>query len=1016
MDSQHKRSILVVDDVQLNREILKDVFADHYEVVDAPDGRVALEILREKDIAAVLLDIVMPEMDGYEVLKVIRGDPALSEIPVIVLTAIDDEENQIKALELGATDVVSKPFNPRMVRVRVRNVIDKRSSQQLKTKNKILQIQLDQQKHTIQMAERDSLTGLYTRDAFCRKASQMINNKPTGFYSITCMDVDGFKVINDQYGMSVGDQVLQYVAGLIDSFILQVGGIASRMFTDNFCVLYPSARVTDMDYIPEYLNLTFLRDGYHFMLQGSAGCYRVNDLSLPVSAMLDRALLAKSTIKGRYDIHLAHYDASMRDSVIEEQWVIRQMERALMEGQFEPWFQPQHNHITGAMVGVEVLARWRHPQKGLISPGLFIPIFERNGFIYAMDQAIWRQTCVQLRRWLDAGIQPPAVSVNVSRYDIFRADFFEIITGYVHEYNIPLELFRLEITESAFARSTEQIIVIVQRLRDFGFTVEIDDFGSGYSSFNTLKDVPANVLKIDMRFLSGHSQRGGSILEAIVRMAKWLNMAVIAEGVETVEQADFLRSVGCPYLQGYLYARPMPLDEFEKLITSQPIEYGMERMHTVDELSAEAFWQPDSLSTMVFNRFVGGACVFERWEGKLEMLRVNEQLSQVFHNGLTAVDMMEVAAFNAMDEHSRRRLEAAVECAAQTGKPEVVEVKYVGDGSLCEHIRLTIRMIAHTDDREMFYGYAENVTAQRQAEAVIEESYRQLRFLNSVSRDLIVTSDADKAIDNAMQKILRYFNGDRVYVLEGAQETDMLRYTYEVCAPGVMPEKDEIQCIHRSTIWSWLEMLEKGNHIYISDADALGEERREERELLLQSQIHSLIAVAMRSEECLIGVLAVDSPRRNLSAMEHLEALGDYMAVMLVRRDLNARQRSDREALLQLMGDTPCGFVRARLDAKRQPHIVFANDGLCQMLQMTREQVLTRFGQEGSAVDMLCPQDRHIFESRLEANAVLEGTRQFDCRVMTGDGDLIYITIFGRATHDDRGVVYLNLYYFHKKD
>ncbi|NLH63673.1 MAG: EAL domain-containing protein, partial [Erysipelotrichaceae bacterium] len=211
----------------------------------------------------------------------------------------------------------------------------------------------------------------------------------------------------------------------------------------------------------------------------------------------------------------------------------------------------------------------------MIPPDRFIPIFEKNGFVYEMDKYVWERTCMFLHQWIAEKRNPLPVSVNISRYDIFQDDIVQIMRDLLDKYAIPVSLLRLEITESAFAQSSRRVVSVAKELVDHGFTVEIDDFGSGYSSLNTLKDVPAQIIKLDMKFFSASDefQRGGSIVESMVRMAKWLNMTVIAEGVETVRQADFLKTVGCYYIQGYLYAKPMPADDYARLAsqgTKQP--------------------------------------------------------------------------------------------------------------------------------------------------------------------------------------------------------------------------------------------------------------------------------------------------------------------------------------------------------------------------------------------------------------------------------------------------------------
>lgn len=378
----------------------------------------------------------------------------------------------------------------------------------------------------------------------------------------------------------------------------------------------------------------------------SIGRYPVEDKTISVSAMYDRAIIAEMSVKRRFDVNIAQYEETMRQHILREQEIINEMNFALKSQQFEVWFQPQYNHSSGALIGAEALVRWRHPQKGLISPGLFIPVFEKNGFIYELDKYVWEQTCIYLKKWMQTEHSQLPVSVNISRYDIFRDDLVDVLIGLVDKYQIPVELLRLEITESAFSQSTGQIIRITKQLMDYGFTLEIDDFGSGYSSLNTLKDVTADILKLDMRFLESteNSARGGNILESIVRMAKWLGMSVIAEGVEEREQADYLQSIGCNYIQGYYYAKPMPAEEFEKQTKTLKKEEKLITLETVETLDNNIFWDPKSMDTLVFNSYVGGANVFEYYKGNIEILRANAKYAYVLGGeGCTMEEAMKIS-------------------------------------------------------------------------------------------------------------------------------------------------------------------------------------------------------------------------------------------------------------------------------------------------------------------------------------------------------------------------------------
>lgn len=241
------------------------------------------------------------------------------------------------------------------------------------------------------------------------------------------------------------------------------------------------------------------------------------------------------------------------------------MKSALENHEFVVFYQPKYGLSDNQIAGAEALVRWKHPERGMISPGEFIPVFERNGFITKLDYYVWEQTCIQLRKWMDEGKNPLPISVNLSRVSLYNKDIVNVICNLVDSYRIPRRLFQVELTESAYNTNPKAVQDMMQRLREEGFYILMDDFGSGYSSLNVLKDIVVDVLKMDMKFFAGDDRegRGENIMAAVIRMAKWLNMPVVAEGVERIEQVEFLRSIGCEYVQGYYFAKPMPVEEYE---------------------------------------------------------------------------------------------------------------------------------------------------------------------------------------------------------------------------------------------------------------------------------------------------------------------------------------------------------------------------------------------------------------------------------------------------------------------
>ena len=884
------RTVLVVDDNLINRSMLAAGLQDEYEIMEAADGREAMGIIRRsyKLLSAVLLDLQMPVMDGFEVLREVKGNPVLAQLPVIVVTGSGDEGARLRALECGANDFVQKPYNPDIIRHCLRNNIALRESASI-----------------INAIQKDKLTGILNREYFFEKAGELIRGHEPGAYVLACIDIDNFKLINDQYGAPEGDRILRHIGAGLKTALDGVQGVCGRIAGDNFAVLHPN-RPEVLGRLEAALAEELASAEVRSALRYSVGRYVVTERSLPVSAQYDRAFIAKQSVKGRYDAHTAYFDESMLQALVLEQEIVVEMAPALKNREFEVWLQPQYNHATGALIGSEALVRWRHPGKGLIYPKDFIPVFERNGFVYELDKFVWEESCRFLRKWLDEGRDPLPVSVNISRYDLLREDLIAVLSGLLERYRIPAELLRLEITESAFSESSEQLIAAVKRFISLRFTVEIDDFGSGYSSLNTLKDVPAQVLKLDMCFLEGKegARRSGSILESITRMARWIGMAVIAEGVETVEQADYLKSIGCNYVQGYLYGRPLPLAEYEALAAGAAKERQLKSFEAVVTLDNDSFWDPDSLDTLVFNSFVGGACIFELCSGRMELLRVNDsfvrELGGAFEPG-AALELLDPARY--LDDVGRERLVEVIGSAA-VGQEQSCELRLSDDGTYFKQpqfVRCDLRVIARAGDRLLYYCVITNCTTRRQAERSKQSAIEQLQFLNDMAHDLLAQPDVEEGLNTALEKLREYFEGRRAYIFEFDYKANTVSNSYEDCAEGVSREKDRLQQLPLERAAFWIEFFSQKDCYVVEDAELLGDERGEERDALLAHGVRSIFAVPLYRGGKLMGLIGIDDPGRLFPQMDHMAALGDYIAVMLTRRDLSAQiVAEDRELLHQL--------------------------------------------------------------------------------------------------------------------
>lgn len=568
-----KKKILVVEDSFLNRSLLCQILAEDYDVIEAENGQEALVRLDQygESISLILLDIMMPVMDGYTFLSVVKENPAFSSIPVIVTTQSDGDDNEVTALSHGATDFVSKPYNPKVILHRVASLINLVSMQKTAA--------------MVDLFRYDRLTGLYSKEYFYQCMKDTLLQNPNKKYDVICSDIENFKLVNEVFGTSAGDRLLCDIAELYKGYIAGKG-ICGRFNADIFvCLLEHKWEYSNSIFADAYEQVKALQDAKRVVMKW--GIYSVVGDTLSVEQMCDRARLAAQSIKGQYGKYFAVYDDQLRSKMLKEQAITENMESALAEGQFEIYLQPKYRIKDSSLSGAEALVRWNHPQWGLQSPGEFIPLFEKNGFITKLDQFVWDRACAVLHEWDVNGFDSVPISVNVSRADIYHADLADILLQTVKKYNIQPARLHLEITESAYTEDPQQIIDTVGNLRQLGFVVEMDDFGSGYSSLNMLNEMPIDILKLDMKFIRSETAKPTSqgILSFIMNLARWMGLDVVAEGVETREQLERLRAIGCDFAQGYYFSKPIPCKEFNQLIKAHRSADEPDRQHGIRESS-----------------------------------------------------------------------------------------------------------------------------------------------------------------------------------------------------------------------------------------------------------------------------------------------------------------------------------------------------------------------------------------------------------------------------------------------
>lgn len=546
-----KRLVLIVEDEYINRELLKAYLENDYELLFAETGAEALETIhaRSETLSLVLLDLNLPDLNGLEILRRIKQDTELTRIPIIVLTS--DTESEVESLNTGASDFISKPY-PRheVIMARVRRCIE-----------------LSENRDLIRWTERDHITGLFNREYFYRYAEQydlFHSDEPT---DALVVDIRHFHMVNERFGKAYGDDMLRKVGSELLRMARLYGGIVCRREADTFQVYCPHR--TDYDILVQEIADTVNTD-MHCHIRLRVGVYAEVDKRLEIERRFDHAKDAADSIRNDFTVSVAMYDDNLHKKEVFAERLLDDFHDALAQKQFVVHFQPKFDirPETPILCGAEALVRWQHPELGMVSPGVFIPLFESNGLIRDLDNYVWREAAAQIRAWKDGVGRSVPVSVNVSRVDMMDPELAETLRGIILENGIDFSDLHLEITESAYTQDAEQIVNVVSSLREMGFLIEMDDFGSGYSSLNMISALPIDALKLDMLFIrTAFSEKGNTrMIEITLDISHSLSVPMIAEGVETKEQMLALKELGCDIVQGYYFAKPMPASGFESFL------------------------------------------------------------------------------------------------------------------------------------------------------------------------------------------------------------------------------------------------------------------------------------------------------------------------------------------------------------------------------------------------------------------------------------------------------------------
>ncbi len=472
------------------------------------------------------------------------------------------------------------------------------------------------------------LTGLYPKTTFFQKVEEYVKKVKPCTHMLVAIDIEHFRFFNKLYGTEEGDKLLKHVAVCLENVCKLNGGVAGYAGLDNYMVLMPNKDALLLQLKSDIAEgVRKLNNAAGFL--PAFGVYVIDDVKVTAATMYERATIALSYVFGNYANRVCYFSTEMVSKIEEELMLLSEIQEGLDNDEFTFYIQPQCDISTGKIVGGESLVRWNHREKGLIPPGIFIPVLEKNGFIADLDKYVWESVCRWLRDWMNRGYKPVPISINVSRSDIFTVDVVAFLKELLDKYEIPPKFLKIEITESAYAENDDKIITTVKQLRDASLIVMMDDFGSGYSSLNMLKSVAVDVLKIDMCFLDideNEEEKGIGILESVINMARQMKIPIIVEGVETKKQEDFLLKMGCRYMQGYFYFKPMPIEKFEELISDERnVDYEGIWCKQVEQMHVREFLDTNLFNDTMVNNIIGPSAFYEMYDNKIEITRVNEE-------------------------------------------------------------------------------------------------------------------------------------------------------------------------------------------------------------------------------------------------------------------------------------------------------------------------------------------------------------------------------------------------------
>jgi len=601
---KYQANILVVDDNQDNLRLLSKLLSQKgYQVRNAINGNTALIAAKAANPDLILLDIQMPDMDGYQVCQILKKDPETYDIPIIFLTAMNSVIDKVKAFSIGGSDYITKPFHLEEVLIRIENLlkfqaakaeirqlnselenrVSDRTAELERANEKLKQEIVERQraeKRLLHMAWHDSLTGLPNRSLLIEELQTCLNrvkSDPDYLFAVLFLDCDRFKLVNDSLGHLIGDRVLIAIADSL-KYCLNDEDILARLGSDEFTIIIKKIQdISDAIYLAERIHKQWQFplniDQYDVFINASIGIAIGSPAYQKPEHILRDADIAMYQAKKLGHTHYQVFEASMHDHVLKRLQLETDLRLAIQRQEFFLQYQPIISLCSGKLAGFEALIRWQHPQQGFVSPGEFIPIAEETGLIVPMGLWVLREACQTMQSWVKKFAEFRLhISVNLSVKQFRQPNLIEMIDQILAETQLHSQYLKLEITETAIMDNAESANRLLKQLKARKIKLSLDDFGTGYSSLSYLHRFHMDTLKIDRSFIGNISEDRDSleIVEAIVTLAHQLKMDVVAEGVETLMHFNQLRNLGIEFGQGYFFAKPLDANSAEALIRSKP--------------------------------------------------------------------------------------------------------------------------------------------------------------------------------------------------------------------------------------------------------------------------------------------------------------------------------------------------------------------------------------------------------------------------------------------------------------